>query len=115
MYAAPIIGGMGVFSFRKAAVTACWVGRRISFIAAFFVKVIAAAPQTPGRLFTVCPDVAELLAVVALDKSILDYIRLHPNSNNVEARQTKMFLRLCCPRQSYEKQGQVHDFGFLGR
>jgi hypothetical protein len=35
---------------------------------------------------------AELLAVVALGKSILGSVSLHPDSNVAEARQTKIFL-----------------------
>jgi hypothetical protein len=38
--------------------------------------VTAAAPQAAGRLLAICSDVAELLAVVALDKSILGPISL---------------------------------------
>jgi hypothetical protein len=79
------------------------------------VQVSTPAPQTAGRLFVISPDVAELLAVVVLDKSILGSISLHPESNVAEARQTKNFLGLCRFRQSYEEQGQVHDFLILGR
>jgi hypothetical protein len=43
--------------------------------------VTAAAPQAAERLLAVCPDVAILLAVVALGKSILCSISLHPDSN----------------------------------
>jgi hypothetical protein len=59
--------------------------------------------------------VAELLAVVALGKSILGSVNLHPDGNVAEARQTENFLGFCCPRQSYEERGQVYDFGFLGK
>jgi hypothetical protein len=38
-------------------------------------------------LLAVCPDVAELLAVVALRKSILGFVRLYPDSNVAEVRQ----------------------------
>jgi hypothetical protein len=54
--------------------------------------VTASATQTTGRLLAICPDVAELLAVVSLGKSILGFINLHPESNVAEARQTKNFL-----------------------
>jgi hypothetical protein len=77
--------------------------------------VTASTRQAAGRLLAVCPDVAELLAVVALGKSILGSISLHPDSNVAEARQTENFLGLCSPRQSFEEQGQVYNFGFLGR
>jgi hypothetical protein len=54
--------------------------------------VTGAAPQAAGRLFAICQDVAELLAVVALGKIILGSISLHPDSNVAEARQTKNIL-----------------------
>jgi hypothetical protein len=58
---------------------------------------------------------AKLLAVVALRKNILGSISLHPDSNMAEAWQTENFLGLCRPRQGYEEQGQVYDFGFFRR
>jgi hypothetical protein len=70
---------------------------------------------TVGRLFAISPDVAELLAVVALGKSILCCISLHPDSNVAETWRMENFLGLCCPWQGYEEQGQVYDFGLLGR
>jgi hypothetical protein len=54
--------------------------------------VTVSAPQAAGRLLAICPDVAELLAFVALGKSILGSISFHPDSNVAEARQTKYFL-----------------------
>jgi hypothetical protein len=62
---------MGFFSFRQQAVAANWRGRCISFLGALLVQVTAPAPQAVGRLLAFFPDVAELLAVVALGKSIL--------------------------------------------
>jgi hypothetical protein len=41
------------------------------------VQVAAPAPQTTGRLLAVCPDVAELLEVMALRKPILSFIGLY--------------------------------------
>jgi hypothetical protein len=55
------------------------------------------------------------VAFVALNETILVSISLHPDSNVAEARETGNFLEHCCPRQSYEEQGQVYDFGLLGR
>jgi hypothetical protein len=43
------------------------------------MQVTAPAPQTTGRLLTVCPNVAELLAVVALRKAVLSPVCLHPD------------------------------------
>jgi hypothetical protein len=111
---APTICGMGVFSFHQPTVAARWGGRYIPFLGALLVQVTASAPQASGRMLAVGPDVATLLAVVALGKSILGSRCLHPDSNVAEARQTESFLGLCCPRHSYEEQKQVYDFGFLG-
>jgi hypothetical protein len=72
--------------------------------------VTAFAPQAAGRLLAVCPVVAELLAVMVLGKGILGSVSLHPDSNVAEASQTENFLGLCCPRQSYEEQGQVENY-----
>jgi hypothetical protein len=47
--------------------------------------VTTSAPQAAARLLAVCPDVAELLAVVALGMRILCFINLHPDSNVAEA------------------------------
>jgi hypothetical protein len=46
------------------------------------------APLAARRLLAVCPDEAELLAGVALCKSILSSISLHPDNNVAEARET---------------------------
>jgi hypothetical protein len=65
---------MGFLSFRQFAVAACWCGRCISFFRTLLVQVAATASQTTGRLLAVFPNVAELLAVVALRKPILSFI-----------------------------------------
>jgi hypothetical protein len=59
--AAPIIDRMGFLSYRQLAVAAFWCGFRT-----LLVQVAATAPQTTGRLLAVYPNVAELLAVMAL-------------------------------------------------
>jgi hypothetical protein len=64
--AAPIIGGMGLLSLHQLAVTPSWSGGSVFSFRALFVQVATPAPQTTGRLLTVGPNVAELLAVVAL-------------------------------------------------
>jgi hypothetical protein len=70
---------MGFLSYRQLAVAACWCGRCISFFRTLLVQVAATAPQTTGRLLAVFPNVAELLAVMALPKSILSFIVLCPD------------------------------------
>jgi hypothetical protein len=91
------------------------VGATFPHLWAVLVQVSVPAQQTAGRLFAISPYVAELLAVVALSKSILGSINLHPDSNVAEAWQTENFLGLCRSRQGYEEQGQVYGFGLLGR
>jgi hypothetical protein len=83
--AAPIIGGMGLSSFRQQTVAACWGGRCIHFLRALLVQVTAPAPLAAGRLLAGCPDVVEMLAVVALRKLILSSTCLHPDCDVAEA------------------------------
>jgi hypothetical protein len=65
------------------------------------VQVISSAPKAAGRLFAVCPDVAELLAVMALRKTILSSICLHPDCDVAEALQSENFLGFCHHWQGY--------------
>jgi hypothetical protein len=98
---APIICWMRVFSFRQPTDAARWGGRCIYFLGALLLQVSAPVPQAAGWLFAVCPDVAELLAVMALRTTILSYICLHPDCDVAEALQSEHFLRFCRPRQAY--------------
>jgi hypothetical protein len=84
---------MGFSSFRQSTVAACWGGSCIPFLGAILVHVTAPAQQAAGRLLAVCSDVAELLAVMALRKTILssDY-------DVAEALQSGYFLGF--PRQA---------------
>jgi hypothetical protein len=52
-------------------------------------------------LLAVCPDVAELLAVMALRKTILSAICLSHDCGEAEAWQSENFLGCCRPRQGY--------------
>jgi hypothetical protein len=70
---------MGVFSFRQLAVAACWCGTSVSLLRALLVQMAAPAPRTTGRLLAVCPDVAELLAVMVLRKTSLGFIGIYPD------------------------------------
>jgi hypothetical protein len=45
------------------------VGSVCDFSGAFLMQVATTTPQTPGRLLTVGPDMAEVLAAVALCKA----------------------------------------------
>jgi hypothetical protein len=72
------------FPLRQPAVAACWGGRCILFLGTLLVQVIVPAPQAAGRLLAVCPDVAELLAVMALRKTILSFIGLCPDCDVAE-------------------------------
>jgi hypothetical protein len=94
----PIVGRIRFLSFRQPAVGACWGGRCVPLLGTLLVQVFVPAPQTARRLFTICPYVAKLLAVVALRKGILVPIRLQPDSNVAEAWQMENFPRFCSPR-----------------
>jgi hypothetical protein len=69
---------MGPLSLRQLAVTASCSGGSVILLRALLVQVAAPAPQTTWRLLTGCPDVTELLAVVALCEAALGPVRLHP-------------------------------------
>jgi hypothetical protein len=45
------------------------------------MQVIAPTPQSAGRLFVGNPEVAKLLALVALHKGVLRFIRLYLDGN----------------------------------
>jgi hypothetical protein len=72
----------------------------IPFLGALLVQVTAPAPQAARRLLAVCPDLAELLAVLALRKTILSSrcsYRLRPLVSfffrSFVGRACKFFLR----------------------
>jgi hypothetical protein len=92
---------MGLFSFRQLTVAARWGGSYISFLGALLVQVTALAPQAARTLFAVCPDVAELLAVMALRKTILISICLYPDCDMTVAFLSEHLLGFCRPRQGY--------------
>jgi hypothetical protein len=56
------------------------------------MQVAAPTPQTLGRLFSGDPDVAKLLALVALHKGVLRFIRLYLDGNVAEAGEFKRVL-----------------------
>jgi hypothetical protein len=72
------------------------------------VQVAAPAPQTTGKLLAVCPNVAELLAIMALHKPFLSFIGLYPGCDMSKAWQSENFLRFCRPMHGYEEQGDVY-------
>jgi hypothetical protein len=55
------------------------------FLRALLVQVTAPTPQAAGRLLAVCRDMARLLAIMALPKTILSSICLYPDCNVAEA------------------------------
>jgi hypothetical protein len=63
------------------------------------------ALQAAGRLLAVCVDVAELLAVMALRKTILSSICLCPDCDVAEALQSENFLGFCRHRKVTRKRG----------
>jgi hypothetical protein len=58
-------------------------------------------PCAGARLLVVCPDVVEMLAVMALRKTILSSICLYPDCYVTEAWQSEHFLGFCRPRKDY--------------
>jgi hypothetical protein len=78
------------------------------------VQVTASAPQAAARLLTVCHDVAELLAVMALRKIIPSSRCLHPDCDVAEALQSENFLGFCRPRQDYYEEGEVYGCWSVG-
>jgi hypothetical protein len=111
--AAPIIGGMGLLTFRQFAVAAGWSGGSIVLLRTLPVQVAAPAPQTTWRLFAVCPDMAELLAIVALGEVTLGSVRLHLDDNVAEGRKLKNLLRLLRSREGDEEEGELVGCGSL--
>jgi hypothetical protein len=71
------------------------------------VQLAASGPQTPGGLFTVSPDVAKLLTVVALCKTSLGPIRFHLNGDVAKVLELKDLLQFFRPREGDEEQGKV--------
>jgi hypothetical protein len=72
------------------------------------LQVAATTPQTTGELLAVFPDVAELLAVVTLRKSILCFVRLYPDSNVAEVGQPEQVLGFRRPKQGDKEQRKVN-------
>jgi hypothetical protein len=58
---------------------------------------------------------AELLAVVTLRKTILGSVCLHPDHDVAEAWQTEYFVGFFRPGQGHKEEGQVCNFGVVGR
>jgi hypothetical protein len=107
VFAAPIVGRMGFLTLRQLAVTAGWSGGNDSFLWAFLMQVAAPAPQTLWRLSTVCPNMPELLAVMALCKADSSSVGLHRDCYMAKGCQTKHFLRLSRSWQGDEEKGEV--------
>jgi hypothetical protein len=59
--------------------------------------------------------VAKLLAVVALGKPILDFVRLYPDCNVAEVGQFENFLGLRRSGESDEEQGKINDMSSFWR
>jgi hypothetical protein len=94
---------MGFLSLRQLAITASWIGGSVLFFRTLFVQVAAPAPQTTGRLLTVCQNVAELLAVVALREAVLSPVCLSPDCCVTKGWQAEDLLGFCRSWQSNEE------------
>jgi hypothetical protein len=64
----------------------------IRLFRAFSVQVATTAPQTSRGVLAVGPDIAKVLAVVALHKANLSSVKLCINNNMVKAVQPKYLL-----------------------
>jgi hypothetical protein len=73
------------------------------------VQVAATTPQTTWGLLAVFRDVTELLAVVALSKPVLSFLRLYPDCNVAEVGQFEKVLGLRRSGQGNEEQGKVNN------
>jgi hypothetical protein len=58
------------------------------------VQVTAPTPHKTGSLFAVCPDIAELLAVVTLRETSLGSVRFYPDCNMTKAHQFEYLMGL---------------------
>jgi hypothetical protein len=65
-------------------------------------------------LFSVFPDVAELLAVVALSKAVMGSVGLHPDRNVAEAWQTENFWDFAALGKVMRKRGRFVILGSSG-
>jgi hypothetical protein len=101
MSAAPIIGGMGFFSFRQTEVAAGWDGRCYSLSRGTPCAGDRPRSTSSGEVACSYPDVVELLTVMALRKTILSFIGLYLDCDVAEAWQSENLLGFCRRRQSY--------------
>jgi hypothetical protein len=100
MTTATVVGRMCCFSFSQLAVAACRCWRSVLLLR----DSLPTPPQATGRLLAICPDVAILLAVVALCKVILWFICLYLDGNVAEVREFENVLGPCGPRLGYQDQ-----------
>jgi hypothetical protein len=65
---------------------------------------VCGRPRTTntGRLLAVCPNETELLAVIALRKTIRNFIGLYIDYDVAKAWQSENFLGFCRPSQGYK-------------
>jgi hypothetical protein len=82
----------GLSHFSSTGTCSMLVWKIIFFFRTLFVQVAATAPQTTGRLLAVFPNMAKLLAVIALCKPILSFIVFYPDCNVAKAWQSENFL-----------------------
>jgi hypothetical protein len=87
-----------LLSISQLAVTASRFGSYVSFFRAVLVHVTAPTPQTTWKLLAICPDMAELLAVVTLREARLGSVGLHFDCNIAKAFDLEDILGLGCSR-----------------
>jgi hypothetical protein len=99
---------MWFLSFQQLVVAAFWRGRSVFPFRTILVQEPVPAPQTTGRLFAVCADVAKWLAVVALRESTLCSMCLHLG-------RWKISCDFAVFGKVTRKRGMFNVFGSLGR
>jgi hypothetical protein len=68
------------------------------------MQVAAPTPQEAGRLFTVGPDVAKLLAIKTLGEGVLGFVCLYLHGNVAEAGEFQYILEFFHPWQGNKEQ-----------
>jgi hypothetical protein len=90
---AAVVGGMWIFSVRQLTVAARRSQRCVPLLRTVFIYVAAPTPQAPGRLLTVSPDVAKLLAVKELGECGFGLVCVYFDGNVAQAGEFEYILR----------------------
>jgi hypothetical protein len=112
MPATTVVGGMCSLSFGQLAVAACQCWRCVPLLRTVFAQVAIPTPQARGRLFAISPDMAKLLAVVALHECVLWFALLYLDGTVAEAGEYEDILDCCHSREDHKEQRQCNACSF---